>query len=309
MDTKILNYFLIFAIAILIFLNILANNNKGLTEAFQANNKNIQNINNSIANNASKKNNAVNTAINNTVNNEGNTSTNSVPDTNKLRDMMEALSNSEALCDELEKRQENKDLLEQYEINKNTIQELDNQRRRIEELRRVLNQVRKEKAQRDVVVNKCRSKTQDALNNDYTIVKKLSDKGLLKDTSLKVNLNVSDQLKRNLSGIKKTSNNNNNSNVYANESYNNGNNVNNGNNSNNIGFSRVNTRRSPNKNVGSKIDNSANKDRGVTRRKIRRCKGIDTDKFIHANKIRGKCVGCDVDKLLEKNDYLKKDFA
>ena len=71
--------------------------------------------------------------------------------------MMQALSNSEALCDELEKRQENKDLLQQYEINKNTIQELDNQRKRIEELRRVLNQLRKEKAQRDVVVNRCRS--------------------------------------------------------------------------------------------------------------------------------------------------------
>ena len=42
------------------------------------------------------------------------------PSPNKLKDMMEALSNSEALCDELEKRQENKDLLQQYEINKNT---------------------------------------------------------------------------------------------------------------------------------------------------------------------------------------------
>ena len=302
MDTKILNYFLIFAIAILIFLNILANNNKGLTEAFQANNKNIQNINNSIADNASKASNAVNSAINNTANNSAGKSSNSVPDTNKLRDMMEALSNSEALCDELEKRQENKDLLEQYEINKNTIQELDNQRRRIEELRRVLNQLRKEKAQRDIVVNRCRAKTQDALNNDYTIVKKLSDKGLLKDTSLKVNLNVSDQLKRNLSGIKKTSNNNNNSSVYANESYNN-------NNNNNIGFSRVNSNRTPNKNVGAEIDNSTGKNRDITKRKIRRCKKIDTDKFIHANKIRGKCVGCDVDKLLKKNDYLKKDFA
>lgn len=302
MDTKILNYFLIFAIAILIFLNILANNNKGLTEAFQANNKNIQNINNSIADNASKASNAVNSAINNTANNGAGKSSNSVPDTNKLRDMMEALSNSEALCDELEKRQENKDLLEQYEINKNTIQELDNQRRRIEELRRVLNQLRKEKAQRDIVVNRCRAKTQDALNNDYTIVKKLSDKGLLKDTSLKVNLNVSDQLKRNLSGIKKTSNNNNNSSVYANESYNN-------NNNNNIGFSRVNSNRTPNKNVGAEIDNSTGKNRDITKRKIRRCKKIDTDKFIHANKIRGKCVGCDVDKLLKKNDYLKKDFA
>ena len=34
MDTKILNYFLIFAIAILILLNILANNNNKLTEGF-----------------------------------------------------------------------------------------------------------------------------------------------------------------------------------------------------------------------------------------------------------------------------------
>ena len=161
--------------------------------------------------------------------------------------------------------------------------------------------MRKEKAQRDIVVNRCRAKTQDALNNDYTIVKKLSDKGLLKDTSLKVNLNVSDQLKRNLSGIKKTSNNNNNSNVYADESYNN--------NSNNIGFSRVNSNRSPNKNVGADIENSTGKYRDITKRKIRRCKKIDTDKYIHANKIRGKCVGCDVDKLLKKNDYLKKDFA
>ena len=270
MDTKILNYFLIFAIAILIFLNILANNNKGLTEAFQANNKknnNIENINNSIANNASK---AVNSAINNTANNSVGKSSNSVPDTNKLRDMMEALSNSEALCDELEKRQENKDLLEQYEINKNTIQELDNQRKRIEELRRVLNQLRKEKAQRDVVVNRCRAKTQDELNNDYTIVKKLSDKGLLKDTSLKVNLNVSDQLKRNLSDIKRTSNNNTSTN--------------------------------------NEFD-ATSKNKHITKKKIRRCRGVDTDKFIHANKVRGKCVGCDVDKLLEKNEYLKKDFA
>ena len=62
---------------------------------------------------------------------------------------MEALSNSEALCDELQKRQENRDILEQYNINKNTIQELTSQRKRIEELRRVLNHLRREKKQRD----------------------------------------------------------------------------------------------------------------------------------------------------------------
>ena len=114
------------------------------------------------------------------------------------------------------------------------------------------------------------AKTQDELNNDYTIVKKLSDKGLLKDTSLKVNLNVSDQLKRNLSDIKRTSNNNTSTN--------------------------------------NEFD-ATSKNKHITKKKIRRCRGVDTDKFIHANKVRGKCVGCDVDKLLEKNEYLKKDFA
>ena len=273
MDTKILNYFLIFAIAILIFLNILANN-RTRTETFQ-----INKINKDISKSLDKSSSS-----------SKNSNESQSPSPNKLKDMMEALSNSEALCDELEKRQENKDLLQQYEINKNTIQELDNQRRRIEELRRVLNQLRKEKAQRDVVVNKCKAKTQAELNNDYTIVKKLSNKGLLKDTSVKVNLNVSDQLKRNLSSIKRSSNsnseNNNNNNLETN---------------NNSIFSRV------NKNT---INSSTSTSRlSSPKRSSNRCRSVDSDKYIHADNIRGKCVGCNVDKLLEKNAFLKKDFS
>ena len=275
MDTKILNYFLIFAIAILIFLNILANNR---TETFQ-----INKINKDISKSLDKSSSSSSSSSKNS--NESQS-----PSPNKLKDMMEALSNSEALCDELEKRQENKDLLQQYEINKNTIQELDNQRRRIEELRRVLNQLRKEKAQRDVVVNKCKAKTQAELNNDYTIVKKLSNKGLLKDSSVKVNLNVSDQLKRNLSSIKRSSNsnseNNNNNNLETN---------------NNSRFSRV------NKNT---INSSTSTSRlSSPKRSSNRCRSVDSDKYIHADNIRGKCVGCNVDKLLEKNAFLKKDFS
>ncbi len=37
-----------------------------------------------------------------------------------------------------------------------------------------------------------------------------------------------------------------------------------------------------------------------------KCKGVDTKKYIHADKLRGKCHNCDVDKLLKKNSYLKR---
>ncbi len=73
-------------------------------------------------NNKNNSNNNKNNNKNNNNNNNNNDADLGNPD--NLKFMMEALSNSEALCDELEKRQENRDLLKQYSINKNTIQEL-----------------------------------------------------------------------------------------------------------------------------------------------------------------------------------------
>ena len=173
--------------------------------------------------------------------------------------MMEALSNSEALCDEIEKRQENRDLLKQYSINKNTIQELTSQRKRIEELRRVLNHLRREKKQREMVANKCKVRAQKDLNKDYTLVKNLEDSGLLSDTSVKVNLNVSEQLKRNLQRLKT--------------------------------------------NTSAK---SSSNGLPLARHVTKKCKSVDTDKYIHADKLRGKCHNCDVDKLLKKIYTLKR---
>lgn len=243
MDTKYLNFFLILVIVLLIVLNVLANFRN------QENFQDLTEVNNTIEEKLNSSNNAGNNDMGN-------------PD--NLKAMMEALSNSEALCDELEKRQENRDLLEQYAINKNTIQELTSQRKRIEELRRVLNHLRREKKQRESVANKCKVKAQEELNKDYTLVKKLTDSGLLKDTSVKVNLNVSDQLKRNLKDIKTSSN-----------------------------------------NKVVRAENGIPLPRHITKK----CKSVDTDKYIHAEKLRGKCHNCDVDKLLKKNDLLKRDFA
>ena len=243
MDTKYLNFFLLLVIVLLIVLNVLANFRN------QENFQDLTEVNNTIEEKLNSSNNAGNTDMGN-------------PD--NLKAMMEALSNSEALCDELEKRQENRDLLEQYAINKNTIQELTSQRKRIEELRRVLNHLRREKKQRESVANKCKVKAQEELNKDYTLVKKLTDSGLLKDTSVKVNLNVSDQLKRNLKDIKTSSN-----------------------------------------NKVVRAENGIPLPRHITKK----CKSVDTDKYIHADKLRGKCHNCDVDKLLKKNDLLKRDFA
>lgn len=243
MDTKYLNFFLLLVIVLLIVLNVLANFRN------QENFQDLTEVNNTIEEKLNSSNNAGNTDMGN-------------PD--NLKAMMEALSNSEALCDELEKRQENRDLLEQYAINKNTIQELTSQRKRIEELRRVLNHLRREKKQRESVANKCKVKAQEELNKDYTLVKKLTDSGLLKDTSVKVNLNVSEQLKRNLKDIKTSSN-----------------------------------------NKVVRAENGIPLPRHITKK----CKSVDTDKYIHADKLRGKCHNCDVDKLLKKNDLLKRDFA
>lgn len=243
MDTKYFNFFLILVIVLLIVLNVLSNFRN------QENFQDLTEVNNTIEEKLNSGNNAGNNDMGN-------------PD--NLKAMMEALSNSEALCDELEKRQENRDLLEQYSINKNTIQELTSQRKRIEELRRVLNHLRREKKQRESVANKCKVKAQEELNKDYTLVKKLTDSGLLKDTSVKVNLNVSDQLKRNLKNIKTSSN-----------------------------------------NKVVRAENGIPLPRHITKK----CKSVDTDKYIHAEKLRGKCHNCDVDKLLKKNDLLKRDFA
>ena len=88
----------------------------------------------------------------------------------------------------------------------------------------------------------------------------MNDKGLLKDTSVKVNLNVSDQLRNNLKDLKEHSSN--------------------------------------------KLSNGIPKPRHVTKK----CKYVDTDKYIHAEKLRGKCHNCGVDKLLKKNEQLKRDF-
>ena len=253
MDTQYLNFFLILVIVLLIVLNFWANYRK--SEGFQG----VQKINDSINSTLNKQNNNKNNS-----NNNKNVSNNEADLGNpyNLKAMMEALSNSEALCDELEKRQENRDLLKQYSINKNTIQELTSQRKRIEELRRVLNHLRREKKQREMVANKCKVKAQKDLNKDYTLVKNLEDSGLLRDTSVKVNLNVSDQLKRNLQRLKS--------------------------------------------NTSGK---AASDGMPLPRHETKKCKGVDTKKYIHADKLRGKCHNCDVDKLLKKNSYLKKDFS
>ena len=256
MDTKYLNFFLILVIVLLIVLNFWANYRK--TENFQVVEKINKKINESLNSQNNKANNSNNAKANNAKADNANNSTTDLGNPDNLKAMMEALSNSEALCDELEKRQENRDLLKQYSINKNTIQELSSQRKRIEELRRVLNHLRREKKQRDMVANKCKVRAQKDLNKDYTLVKNLADSGLLKDTSVKVNLNVSEQLKRNLKNLK---------------------------------------------------TDTGNHTLPLPRHLKKKCKSVDTKRFIHADKLRGKCHNCDVNKLVKKNKYLKKDFS
>ena len=98
--------------------------------------------------------------------------------------MFKAVSNSEALCDELENNQKNRDMIEQYKINESTLRELSDQKKRINELRKVVNYLRTEKMKRQTVSDKCRVESQKNLNKDYKLVQKLSEQGLLGDESI-----------------------------------------------------------------------------------------------------------------------------
>ena len=192
MEYKYINLFLLFIVVILITMNYnLASRHEQFINHSERHNANIRE-----ALNNQKKNEKENKENNSVLKANLDEGTNYVKDSASLQDMFKAVSNSEALCDELENNQKNRDMIEQYKINESTLRELSDQKKRISELRKVVNYLRKEKLKRQTVSDKCRVESQKNLNKDYKLVQKLSEQGLLGDDSIKVNLNVSDSLKK-----------------------------------------------------------------------------------------------------------------
>ena len=290
MEYKYINLFLLFIIVILIAMNYnIANNQEQFISNSERHNANIR-----AALNAQESNNNENAEKNEVLRTNLDEGSNYVRDSETLQDMFRAVSNSEALCDELENNQKNRDMIDQYKINESTLRELSDQKKRINELRKVVNYLRKEKLKRQAVSDKCRVDSQKNLNKDYKLVQKLSEQGLLADESIKVNLNVSDSLKklRRQNVNKNTTANNNVGNVMvANNSNNNG------------GASNNNNNGAANNNNGGASNND------TPRFAKKRCPYINKNKYVHKDDLRGKCVGCDVNDITKNYPYLMKDFA
>ena len=197
------------------------------------------------------------------------TPTTLVSDSNSMRQMFNKLSDAESLCLNMERRQDLKDNLEQIKINEATLRELEEQDKRISELKQIVKHLRINNQKNEIITKECRSKNQVILNDDYETVKKLADKGLLNDESVKVDLNVSDSLTlpspsdRNKKSINQNLMENTRSNSYG---------------------------------SGSSSGSGS-------------CKTVDRNKYIHMDKLKdGVCKGCKP-KVLKKNiNKLYSDF-
>ena len=120
MDYKYINLFLIFVIIVLLVMNY-----NVCKENFAANQNNLKN---KIANAVASQGKATDPASESYFETDY-AETDYVQDSEALKKMFAALSNSEHLCDELEKHQKNKDLIEQANINERTLNEIANRAR------------------------------------------------------------------------------------------------------------------------------------------------------------------------------------
>ena len=288
MEYKYINLFLLFVVVILITMNYnLASRHEQFIDHSKRHNANIRE-----ALNNQKKNEKENKENNSVLKANLDQGTNYVKDSASLQDMFQAVSNSEALCDELENNQKNRDMIEQYKINESTLRELSDQKKRISELRKVVNYLRKEKLKRQTVSDKCRVESQKNLNKDYKLVQKLSEQGLLGDDSIKVNLNVSDSLKKIRNRNRNTAANSNVSNVMVANNAANNNVLNNANNNA----------------ANNAHHNTANNSPDTPRFAKKKCPYVNKNKFVHKDDLKDKCVGCDVNSITKNYPYVMKDF-
>ena len=169
-----------------------------------------------------------------------------VKNSDSMTDMLKALENLEQLCWDMEQRQDIKDKDKLIRLQNSKMSDLEEQDRQIAELKNLFTFLKAEKMKKQNVLNRCRSKKQNKINKDYNLAQKLAKENLLKDESVKLDLNLSKVL-----GNMQTKSNNN------------------------------------------------------TQTK---CKSMNTNRFIHADKLKGKCVNCSSDSLKKNSEFLNRDF-
>lgn len=171
-----------------------------------------------------------------------------VKNSESMTDMLKALENVEQLCWDMEQRQDAKDKDKLIRLQNSKISDLEEQDRQISELKNLFTYLKAEKMKKENVINKCKNERQTHINEDYNLVKKLSDNNLLKDETINLDLNLSQFLNK----------------------------------------------------KAPKSTNEPNENKT--------CSNMNKRRYIDADVLKGKCHGCDVDKLKQNSDFLKKQF-
>ena len=208
----------------------------------------------------------------------------------ELTEMFNKLDMVEGICDDINNRQTKKDLEDETKILELSKEQLDVQQERINQLKDVLNTLREQEIQHELLDNKCQRTNQEIINTDYDVVTQLANQGLLKDQSINVDLNVSDKLK-NLNLLR---------NKKERES---------------STPETIRTERIP-ENINELIEGAysvpPDPNNYVSPEKIKEmyayC-GVDRKEYIDINELQfGVCQGCDKEKIKEKIEKINSDF-
>ena len=116
----------------------------------------------------------------------------------KVLDMFKSLEDAEQKCAALEDAQYQKEERDNVRDNDRTWKELKEQDKKITELKEIVKYLTIEHKRRSKINSKCRNNSQRKLNKQYDIVRKLNKEGLIKDNSINLDLNLSDNVLKNL---------------------------------------------------------------------------------------------------------------
>lgn len=192
-DYKSLNLFLLFVLALLLFL-LYSLNNRQLKETFEDNMNSSMNpdfLNNGI--DEGKVDTPVNIEANKSEDENSNTS---------LESMFESLEKAEIFCDDMERREKTRENETRANIHQIAKDQLESQKKRINELKSVLEFLKQELRKRKTISDKCRANTQTKLNKDTKLVKKLTEAGMIPNEKTKVEVKISDDLQKIVDSIK-----------------------------------------------------------------------------------------------------------
>lgn len=192
-DYKSLNLFLLFVLALLLFL-LYSLNNRQVKENFEDNMN--SSMNPDFLNNGFDEGNMTSPVTNNSSTNEDEDSKTS------LEAMFENLEKAEIFCDDMERREKTRENETRANIHQIAKDQLESQKKRINELKSVLEFLKQELRKRETISEKCRANTQTKLNQDTKLVKKLTEAGMIPNEKTKVEVKISDDLQKIVDSIK-----------------------------------------------------------------------------------------------------------